>query len=225
MGTANRICRPIVSTSACKILVGNNFLAKTAQLNNNDGKITTMSNKNESNNIKGNFSVKDIVNNSKASPEQLTLVANQLVHHLPRFFSQPHPFDLYTKDIVFIDNIRSMRIQGASQYALQIALIKLYHNIRYTSVKAELLNLVKYPEESCIKIRWRIITKPGIIQFILFFYKFHSIEKWKDGISTMHVNKEGKIYCHVCDNIDVETDDIKIKKVVKNPLVDRGLNV
>lgn len=163
--------------------------------------------------------------NNKASPEQLAQVSNQLVISLPRFFSHPHPFNLYTKDIVFIDNIRSIRVQGLTPYAIKISLIKAYYALRYTSAKVELLNLVKQPEESCIKIRWRVITKPGLLQFILFFYKFHSTEKWKDGISTMHVNKEGKIYCHVCDNIDLETNDVEMKKTIKNPLVDRGLSV
>lgn len=58
------------------------------------------------------------------------------------------------------------------------------------------------------------------------FWKIKSIDEWKDGISTMYVNKDGKIYCHVCDNIDVDTDDLDNKQ--KNPslksrLVERGL--
>ena len=162
---------------------------------------------------------------NKASLEQLNLIADVLVKHLPRFFTSPHPLHLYTKEVVLIDNIRSTRIQGLPQYALKLYLVRLYFNLRYTRSRVEVLNLVKHLEESCIKVRWRVVSKPGLMQFILFFYKFHSTEIWTDGLSTMHVNKEGKIYCHVCDNIDVEKDDIKVKKEAKNPLIDRGLNV
>lgn len=162
---------------------------------------------------------------SKASPEQLNIVADQLSNRLVKFFSAPHPFGLYTKDVVFIDNIRSVRTQGISQYAIQIALIKLYYAVRYSSNKLELLSLVRVPEESCIRIRWRIITKPGIMQFFFMLHKFRSTENWKDGISTMHVNKDGLIHCHVCDNIDVDLDEGKIGKTIKKTLVNRGLHV
>lgn len=171
--------------------------------------------------------IKSVQNNNqgKASSEQLALLADKLVYHLPRFFTSPHPFNLYTKDVIFIDNVRYIRIEGLSKYAFRLALIKIYYALSYTSVKVELLNLVKHPEESCIKIRWRAITRPGHLWFILNFYKYHSHKEWKDGISTMHVNKDGRIYCHICDNIDVETDDTEIKKTIKSPLVSKGLNV
>uniref|UniRef100_A0A6G1SM52 Uncharacterized protein C6orf136 n=1 Tax=Aceria tosichella TaxID=561515 RepID=A0A6G1SM52_9ACAR len=162
---------------------------------------------------------------TKASMEQLTRIADAMTHHLPKFFSTPHPFDMYSKDIVFIDNIRSKRVQGLGQYALLVSYTKLYFTLRYSSTKLELLNLVKNPEESSVKVRWRFVSKPGLIRFILAPFKFHSDEIWTDGISSFYVNTEGKIYCHVCDNIDVEEDAGNVKKVVKNPLVSRGINV
>lgn len=162
---------------------------------------------------------------TKASPEHLIRVADTVTYHVPGFFSKPHPFEMYSKDVVFINNISSKRVQGLGQYALQISLIKISFAIRYSGTTMELLNLVKLPEESCVKVRWRFVSKPGLVRFILAPFKFRSDEIWTDGISSLYVNTEGKVYCHVCDNIDVEEDARNVKKVVKNPLVNRGINV
>lgn len=165
-------------------------------------------------------------NDNKASPDQLTALENKLANELPRFFVRPHNYSLYTKDLVFIDNTRNVRTEGITQYILRTQMIKIYYGLRYTSIRVELLNLVKNPEESYLRIRWRIITKPGMFKTLILLFSTKKADNWKDGISTMHVNKDGKIYCHVCDNIDVDTDDIEAKaKEVKDPLVSRGLSV
>ena len=163
---------------------------------------------------------------NKASLEQLTELQKKLAVVVPRFFAQPHPLSLYSQDMTFVNNIRGLKVQGLPKYATQIALIKCYHYVKYNSARVELLNLVNNPEESYIRIRWRIVGKAGLTRMIFNFWKIKSIDEWKDGISTMYVNKDGKIYCHVCDNIDVDTDDLDNKQ--KNPslksrLVERGL--
>lgn len=154
----------------------------------------------------------------------MALLEKKLVQQIPRFFIDSHLFSMYTQDVIFIDNIRGFRIQGLAMYAAQVALIRASYFIRYSSSKVELLNLVKNPEESYIRIRWRIVTTPGLIGSLIYVGKFklRAGEKWKDGISTLQVNKDGLIYCHVCDNIDMETNDTngtnKQKQSVKNPL-------
>lgn len=161
---------------------------------------------------------------NKASPEQLILLENQLVQVLPVFFTKSHPLSLYTKDVIFIDNIRNFRIQGIAMYSAQIALVKIYHYVRYSSLKVELLNLVKNPEESYIRVRWRVVATPGLVNTWLNVGKFNmrAGERWIDGISTLQVNKDGLIYCHVRDNVDIETSDAngsnKQKQSVKIPL-------
>lgn len=167
-------------------------------------------------------------NSDKASPEQLADIEQKLLQIIPKFFTVPHNYSIYTKDIKFIDNINNFKYIGISAYALRLTLVRIYFFINYTSSRVELLNLVKNPEESYIRIRWRIVSKPGLIKFALFFWKFRSTEIWKDGLSTMHVNSKGLIYCHVCDIIDeIKESDPKEKigKSIKNPLVRGGLNV
>lgn len=152
-------------------------------------------------------------NGNKASLAQLVELELKLTHHLPYFFTRPHYLGIYTKDVVFVDNIRNVRTQGLNSYALQIYLIKFYYALRYSSVKLELLNLVKHPDESYLRVRWRIIKRPGVIFTYINSFKIatgpsKNFDRWKDGISTFHVNNQGKIYCHICDNIDVGTDDL-----------------
>lgn len=162
----------------------------------------------------------------KASPEQLTHIQKHLEATLPNFIKIGHQLSIYTPDTTFIDNIRGVKTKGLVQYSIQLNLIRIYHIIRYSHIKIDLLNLVKIPEESCIRIRWRATTKPGLLTFLLLFWKFGSMEKWKDGISTFYVNNQGKVFCHVCDNIDVDMDiKDKEKQSIKSRLVNRGLNV
>lgn len=164
----------------------------------------------------------------KATPQQLTTLENKFVTHLPCFFSHPHPLESYTPDIKFINNIRGTQTHSLAAYALQVNLFKVSCFLRYTAVRVELLNIVKNPEESFIRLRWRIVSKPGFVYLMLFFWRYPEKEIWRDGISTLHVNNEGKIYCHVCDNIDVGTDDTsktEQKRGLKTSLVDRGLTV
>lgn len=159
---------------------------------------------------------------SKASPEQLHKLEQAVVSYVPKFFQVIfHPYEYYTQDVTFINNMRGTKTQGLKQYATQLSLIKLNYLIRYSSNKVELLNLVKSPEESYIKFRWRIISKPGFTRFFLTFWKYHSTDIWTDGISTIHVNNQGKIHCHVCDNIDIDVLDVKEKQrpsVLQTPL-------
>lgn len=218
-----------------KLISNNRTLIITRSLQNS----ASQSNENtkpQVNNVEG---VKNIANTAstlgpqngddqnKASLEKLTLLGKELEYHLPKLFVAPHPMTFYTKDLIFIDNIRGVKCKGLSQYSLHITLIKLYHHINYSSTTLNLLNLVKNPEESSIKIRWRITSKPGLIHAILFFWNYNSksSEIWRDGLSTMVVDRDGKIFCHICDNIeaDLNKEAPSTKETLKERLVNRGL--
>lgn len=155
---------------------------------------------------------------NKASPEQLGAVEASALKQVPDFFKRPHKLDSYTNDIKFIDNIRGIKTVGTFKYALQLSFIRLYYSMKYSAARAEILNLVKNNEESYVRIRWRLIGKPGLIRIVIL--KFG--ENWKDGISTLYVNKEGKVHTHICDNI--ETDINKTGAKVDS-VVNRGVTI
>lgn len=190
------------------------FAIRYAHSDNNKNNINTNNTIINSNNTNSKITKNN--GDTKASLDQLVKLEAILANHLPRFFIEPHPLKIYTQDVLLIDNIRGRRVQGLTKYGLHISLVKFYSLLRYNSVKLELLNLVKHPEESCIKIRWRVVTKPGLIRYLTLFGGFKSLGDWRDGISTMHVNKDGKIHCHVCDNIELDETG-KEKQSIKNP--------
>lgn len=167
---------------------------------------------------------KNQTESQKASPQKLAEAENRIQTHANLFFQVSHPMKFYTKDVIYIDNIRGVKSRGFINYYMQMKLIQLYHNIRYSSSNLEILNLVKYPEESFIKIRWRIISRRGVIAIALNASGVKKLgrELWKDGISTFHVNEEGLIHSHICDNVDRGLDETD-KSTLKNPIVNQGL--
>lgn len=148
----------------------------------------------------------------KANQSQLYNIEQALLTHVPKFFTYSHPFGYYHNDIVFIDNIRGVKLQGLSRYALRISLVKYFFIVRYSQNRMELLNLVKNSEESFIKVRWRIKSKPVLKTYL-------GKEIWTDGISTFHVDNNGKICSHICDNVQTDTDESLVFKRINDTLI------
>jgi len=162
----------------------------------------------------------------RASPEQLTTIANVASQHMKIFFKSSIPYERFlTRDVVFLNNINSIRTRGLSRYILYMFIFRVYYSIRYSPPNIEVLSLVKIPEESCIRIRWRIKCYPGYRRVFTAAWTLRYPRRWLDGISTLHVNKDGLVYCHVCDNIDVDLDEAKMEKTIKKTLVNRGIDV
>lgn len=149
---------------------------------------------------------------NKANQAQLYNIEQALLINVPRFFTYNHPFAYYNNDLVFVDNIRNVKTQGIARYAWRINMIKFYFVIRYSQNRMEVLNLVKNSEESFIKVRWRIKSKPVLTTY---FGK----ETWTDGISTFHVNEEGKISSHICDNVQTDTNESLVFKRINDTLI------
>lgn len=183
------------------------------------------SNRNNSNSNDDELQIKKLDKDQRATMEQLTELEARVQEEGRNFFQKTLNSSYYTKDLLFINNIRNIRTTNLAQYVMQINLVKAYYAINYTTTRCELLNLVKNPEESYIRIRWRFISRPGLFRIVLTFWKFIEHEKWTDGISTLYVNRDGKVYCHVCDTIDVDLNDLghlKRKKSLKERLMDRS---
>lgn len=148
----------------------------------------------------------------KASNEQLYNIEQALLERVPKFFTQAHPSAYYSNEIVFIDNIRGFKTTGLTKYIFRINLIKSYFTIRYSQNSMELLNLVKSPEESLIKVRWRIKSKAVLKTYL-------GKETWRDGISTFYVDQQGKICSHICDNVQLDAKENLVFKQLKDTLI------
>ncbi|UXI20968.1 hypothetical protein NH340_JMT06910 [Sarcoptes scabiei] len=176
----------------------------------------------------GDNSIRD----NKASESQLQDLSTLLSRSLVKFFKEPHNFLIYSRDVIFEDNIRNVKTVGINAYAWQITKIKVGAHLKYAKLVFKILKMTQHPEESCIKIRWRIIAYPG--NFILFpFWKTKlwdlraSIEKdeyWIDGFSVLSVGNDGLIFKIVCDQVMPDSD--KRESTEKNVLATKlGVNI
>lgn len=61
--------------------------------------------------------------------------------------------------------------RGLHHYVRQIALLRTVGHLRYAYVKLEVLKITKHPEDSSVKVRWRIRGLSGL-KVMVFFWKY-----------------------------------------------------
>ncbi|KAL3171340.1 hypothetical protein MRX96_013558 [Rhipicephalus microplus] len=159
----------------------------------------------------------------EAREEQLKRISQALANHLPQFFTQPHMYNLYNKNIVFRNNIRGITTRGITGYVQQMALVRILGHLRYAHVRLEVLKMTTHKEDSTVRIRWRIVGVSGL-RALFMFWKFRIWEwqkmisqeaEWTDGFSVLKVGSDGLIYEHICDKMmpDEELEEAKPSNV------------
>ncbi|XP_066260839.1 uncharacterized protein C6orf136 homolog [Euwallacea similis] len=149
-------------------------------------------------------------------PEKLLHVYQVLSESLPKIFVQPMDYSVYSKNIVFEDNIRNIRTEGLINYVKQVALLRTVAHIKFAYVKFDVLKITQHPEDGTVRIRWRIVGVSGLKVMVQFWkYKLWKMketiqqnEAWHDGFSTFYVNAEGKIVRHVADKMMPDSDSV-----------------
>ncbi|EEZ97674.1 uncharacterized protein C6orf136 [Tribolium castaneum] len=172
-----------------------------------------------------NFSVVNCVPNesqvssNKPPPEKLSRVYDVLMNTLPHLFTTTMDYSIYHPELVFENNIRGTTTVGLYHYVKQIALLRTVGHLRFAYVKLEVLKITKHPEDSTVKVRWRI-RGISALKVMLTFWKyklwnFHEIfdktEAWYDGFSTFYVNADGEVYKHVADKMMPDSDSVTEK--------------
>ncbi|KAG5882813.1 hypothetical protein JTB14_024570 [Gonioctena quinquepunctata] len=161
---------------------------------------------------------------NKPSPEKLVQVYNILADTLPKLFIQPLDYSIYHPQVIFEDHIRNLRTVGLYSYVKQVALLRTIGHLKFAYVKFEVLKITHHPEDSTVKVRWRI---RGISAWkvMLTFWKyklwniremFDKTESWYDGFSTFYVNTDGQIVKHVADKMMPDSDRITESKTLEN---------
>ncbi|XP_023017427.2 uncharacterized protein C6orf136 homolog [Leptinotarsa decemlineata] len=159
---------------------------------------------------------------SGPSPEKLEHVYNILGETLPKLFVQSLDYSIYHPNIIFEDHIRNIKTVGLFAYIRQVALLRTLGHLKFAYVKFEIMKITQHPEDSTIKVRWRII---GISAWkvMLTFWKFKlwnyremldKTENWYDGFSTFYVNSDGKVVKHVADKMMPDSDRITDAKTI-----------
>uniref|UniRef100_A0A1E1XTP4 Uncharacterized protein n=1 Tax=Amblyomma sculptum TaxID=1581419 RepID=A0A1E1XTP4_AMBSC len=159
----------------------------------------------------------------RATEQQLKRISRVLAEHLPRFFTEPHHYRLYNKNIVFRNNIRGVTTRGITGYVQQMALVRILGHLRYAHVHMEVLKMTTHKEDSTVRVRWRIVGISGL-RALFMFWKFRIWEwqkmisqeaEWTDGFSVLKVGSDGLIYEHICDKMmpDEELEEVKPSNV------------
>ncbi|KAL0112777.1 hypothetical protein PUN28_012208 [Cardiocondyla obscurior] len=160
-------------------------------------------------------------NKGKPSQEQLQSVVDCLSQDLPKLFVRAQNFQIYTNDIIFINNIRGVTTRGLVNYAKQLMLLRLIGHIKFAYVKLDIIKITMHPENDTVQLRWRIRGISGWRVFTMFWkYRFWKIkdsinnhqEIWFDGFSTFCVNNEGKVYKHIADKMMPDQDTVTKKE-------------
>lgn len=159
-------------------------------------------------------------NEGKPSQEQLQHIVDSLSQDLPKLFVKPQNFSIYTKDLIFINNIRGVTTRGVVNYAKQLIFLRMIGHIKFAHVKFQVIKITMHSDDGTVKVRWRIRGVSGLKVFSMFWkYKFWKIqdsidsnhEIWYDGFSTYYVNGNGKVYKHVADKV-MPDQDVVAKK-------------
>ncbi|XP_045761684.1 uncharacterized protein LOC123864944 [Maniola jurtina] len=152
----------------------------------------------------------------KPSEEQLMKVFHTLSTTMPNLFVKPLDYSIYHPNLVFVNNIRGATTVGLFHYVRQVALLRTVAHIKFAYVNFEVLKITAHPEDSSIKMRWRIRGISGLKVFFMFWkYKlwnlkqvFKDQELWYDGFSTFYIGSDGLIHKHVADKVMPDQDRI-----------------
>ncbi|XP_050356413.1 uncharacterized protein LOC126777445 [Nymphalis io] len=152
----------------------------------------------------------------KPNEEQLMKIFHTLSNTMPSLFVKPLDYSIYHPNLIFVNNIRGVTTVGLFHYVKQIALLRTVAHIKFAYVNFEILKITPHPEDSSIRMRWRIRGISGLKVFFMFWkYKlwnlkqvFQDQELWYDGFSTFYVGSDGLIQKHVADKVMPDQDSI-----------------
>uniref|UniRef100_A0A1B6D445 Uncharacterized protein n=1 Tax=Clastoptera arizonana TaxID=38151 RepID=A0A1B6D445_9HEMI len=161
-------------------------------------------------------------NQGKPSEGQLLRVLNVLGETLPKLFVQSLDYSIYHKEVVHENNINGTRTVGLYPFIKQIALLRTVGHLKFAYVKFHVLKITSHPEDSTIKVRWRIRGITGF-RVLVAFWKFkvwklkdsinHEEELWYDGFSTLHVHGDGLVYKIITDKMQPDSDELTTKPI------------
>ncbi|XP_028029682.1 uncharacterized protein C6orf136 [Bombyx mandarina] len=152
----------------------------------------------------------------KPSEEQLMKVFHVLSESMPLLFVRPLDYSIYSPNLIFVNNIRGKTTVGLFHYVKQVALLRTVGHLKFAYVILEVLKITAHPEDSSIKMRWRIKGISGLkVMFMFWKYKLWDMQQvwkdqelWYDGFSTFYVGGDGLIGKHVVDKVMPDQDTI-----------------
>lgn len=84
-------------------------------------------------------------------------------------------YSIYSPNLIFENNINGKKSVGLYHYVKQVAYLRTVGHLKFAYVKFEILKITMHPEDSTIKVRWRI-RGISALKVMLTFWKY---KLWK----------------------------------------------
>ncbi|KAK7491688.1 hypothetical protein BaRGS_00017141 [Batillaria attramentaria] len=152
--------------------------------------------------------------------DQLRTVERFFIESLPHLFKSRMDYSIYHPSVVFENNFwgKEEVTVGITQYATQIMKLRALTHLKYAHVHLEVVSSACLLEEGVVRIQWRIV---GLSQLkALKFWKytawsygkaFREDAEWIEGISILHVNKDGQVVKHRMDRMTPDEEQLTRK--------------
>ncbi|GMH39848.1 hypothetical protein BSKO_07752 [Bryopsis sp. KO-2023] len=155
--------------------------------------------------------LKDARNSAKCGEESKArlergLAVDLLREHLPNFFKEQGPMDIFSENVVFVDDItphlglQRVTAVGKENYASLLWQMRFHASLFCSGVQVDILRFWQ-PSPDKILVRWEITFCPRVLNGV------YGTKMSFDGTSEFDFNREGKICRHRVDILN--TDGLK----------------
>jgi len=134
----------------------------------------------------------------KENNRRFNEAAHKLRNDLPLMLLQPVALsDSYEEDVQFRDNVTGLSANGLRKYNMLLQAFATTANMYLHDPELEILWVRAEQEEKQLLCRWRVTGKSRVSK--------HDTQ-WCDAVSTLHINRAGKVATHVVDNLEPIND-------------------
>jgi len=123
---------------------------------------------------------------NRPSKEQLIEVFNSLRSELPRLLDKNLDYSMFANDVVFVNNWHGHATTsvGVKSLICRMGLLRAICNVLFVRAEMQLLKIMAFEEDSCVRTRWRIEGQTLLST---------GNRQWFDGTALFRVGKDGKI--------------------------------
>jgi hypothetical protein len=116
---------------------------------------------------------------------------------------EPHPYAIYVHEIEFHNNIaeKPYVTKGLLPYVWALTKLRMFAHVNYVRVEMRILKTTVDEDMGIVQVRWQVYGMPQSMAVKVWKAFKEKNEVVLDGFSTLSVNKDGKIWKHVVDNV------------------------
>ncbi|XP_041091024.1 uncharacterized protein LOC121304128 [Polyodon spathula] len=156
--------------------------------------------------------------------QHLANMHDKLRTELPNFFLKNHDYNIYSKDVEFINEFLHMKTKGW-MYQAALTLCRFLAWNYFADIQMEVLKLTQHPESWSVQARWRVRGLPLHVLLLRFYRRDKSdLYRTYDAFSTFYLGSDGLIHCHKVDKMmPAQPPAQKVKGLLVTALVALGM--